>query len=64
MAGPSAIELEVLRGVAAGESAPETAARLHRSPHTILSHRKHLRQKLEARNMAQAVAHGYERGIL
>jgi two-component system nitrate/nitrite response regulator NarL len=57
-------ELDVLRAAAKGLSAEETAARLVKSPHTIVAQRRALAAKLGARNVAHAVALAYERGIL
>jgi RNA polymerase sigma factor (sigma-70 family) len=48
-------EREILFGAAEGESARETAARLGRSIETVKTHRRHIIDKLDARNMTHAV---------
>jgi DNA-binding CsgD family transcriptional regulator len=57
-------EIEVLSAAASGFSAEETAERLVKSRHTVIAQRRSLQAKLEARNLAHAVAIGYERGLL
>ena len=57
-------ELDVLRAAAEGLSAEETAARLIKSPHTIVTQRRAVEAKLGARNLAHAVALAYDQGIL
>jgi RNA polymerase sigma factor (sigma-70 family) len=48
-------EREILSGAAEGESAHQTAARLGRSVETVKTHRRHIIDKLDARNMTHAV---------
>jgi two-component system response regulator DesR len=57
-------EIEVLRHAAYGLMAKESAERLHLSTETVKHYRKTAREKLRARNMANAVALGYELGLL
>jgi DNA-binding CsgD family transcriptional regulator len=57
-------EVEVLRAAAAGFSAAETADRLIKSKHTIITQRRSLQAKLGARNLLHAVALAYERRLL
>ena len=57
-------ELEVLQAAADGLSADETAERLVKSRHTVITQRRSLQAKLEARNLVHAVALAYERGLL
>jgi len=57
-------QLTVLECAAAGLSAKETAERYSRSEQTIKTHRRHVLAKLDARNMAAAVAQGFRLGIL
>lgn len=57
-------ELEVLVLAARGRNVDETAAELHRSRGTVKHHRAAVLDKLAARNMAEAVRIGFERGIL
>lgn len=49
-------ELEVVRHAAHGLTSAQTAKRLLLSTETIKSHRRHIIQKLQARNMMHAVA--------
>jgi DNA-binding CsgD family transcriptional regulator len=49
-------ELEILEGAAQGETAQETAARLHLAAETIRRHRTTARRKLRAKNLTHAVA--------
>jgi two-component system, NarL family, nitrate/nitrite response regulator NarL len=60
----SARELEVLRMVAEGDSAPGIAARLHLSPATVSTHLKHIYQKLGVPDRAAAVARAMRSGLL
>ena len=57
-------ELEVLRGVANGESAAEIGNELHLSPSTVKSHLRNLYAKLEVGDRAAAVAEAMRRGLL
>lgn len=57
-------ELEVLRAAADGLSARETATRLVKSPHTVITQRRTVEAKLEARNLVHAVAIAYQRRLL
>lgn len=52
-------EVAVLRAAAEGLSAEETAARLVKSKHTIVTQRRSLQAKLGARNLPHAVAIGF-----
>jgi DNA-binding CsgD family transcriptional regulator len=49
-------ELEILEGAAHGETAQETALRLHLAAETIRRHRTTARRKLRAKNLTHAVA--------
>ncbi len=57
-------ELQVLRGVAAGESAAEIGRDLYLSPTTVKSHLRNLYAKLEVGDRAAAVAEGMRRGLI
>jgi two-component system nitrate/nitrite response regulator NarL len=57
-------EQEVLRLVADGCSAPDTAKRLQLSQGTVKSHLQHLYQKLGVSDRAAAVAEAMRRGLL
>jgi DNA-binding CsgD family transcriptional regulator len=57
-------ELEVLRAGADGLSAQETAERLFKSHHTIVTQRRTIQAKLGARNFSHAIALGFRRKIL
>jgi two-component system, NarL family, nitrate/nitrite response regulator NarL len=57
-------EIEVLRLVAAGESAPEIARIVLVSPSTVRTHIKNVFEKLGVSDRAAAVAEGMRRGLL
>lgn len=57
-------EREVLKLVAAGNSAPEIAERIHLSPATVKSHLQAIYDKLGVAERAAAVAEGMRRGLL
>jgi len=56
--------LAILRMLARGASAAEIAVELHIATSTVNSYAAELRHRLGARNAAQAVAIGYELGLL
>ena len=49
-------ELDVLAGLAAGDSTDEIGSVLGMSPHTVRTHLRNIMRKLEARTRAHAVA--------
>jgi RNA polymerase sigma factor (sigma-70 family) len=57
-------ELKVLRLAAEGATSAETARRLRKASETVKSQRRAVITKLRARNMLNAVAIGYKRGLL
>jgi RNA polymerase sigma factor (sigma-70 family) len=57
-------ELKVLRLAAEGATSAETARRLRKARETVKSQRRTVIAKLRARNMLNAVAIGYKRGLL
>lgn len=57
-------ELEVLMLICEGYKAREIAAELFITYHTVRTHERHIREKLYARSMAQAVAKAYHLGYL
>jgi two-component system, NarL family, nitrate/nitrite response regulator NarL len=57
-------EREVLRRIAAGESAPAIAGAMHLSLSTVKTHVHHLYDKLEVSERAAAVAVAMRRGLL
>ncbi len=57
-------ETEILAGVAEGETAAQTGARLYLSPETVKSYRKRIIAKLGARNGTHAVALALRAGKL
>lgn len=57
-------ELQILRGLAAGDSGAEIGRRLHIAEPTVKTHSTALYAKLGARNRCHAVAIGYEQGLL
>jgi pimeloyl-ACP methyl ester carboxylesterase/DNA-binding CsgD family transcriptional regulator len=61
--GVTARELDVLRGLAAGDSNPEIARRLGIAVHTVERHAASLYRKIGARGRADAAAYALRRGI-
>lgn len=57
-------EIEILRLVSFEYSTNEIANRLFLSHHTVLTHRKNLLFKMQAKNTAGLVRRGFERGYL
>ncbi|MEM7337229.1 MAG: response regulator transcription factor [Actinomycetota bacterium] len=57
-------EIEVLRGVAAGNTNAAIAAQLHISQATVKTHLLHIYDKLGVSDRAAAVAVAYENGVL
>lgn len=57
-------EKEVLENISFGFTIDEIANRLFLSPHTIISHRKNLFEKLEATNAALLIRRGFQMGLL
>lgn len=58
------LELEVLRGAAAGELVPETARRLSYSERYVLELRRRARQRLEVTTLEAAVAAAFRLGLM
>ena len=57
-------EFEVLDQISHGLTTKEIASKLYVSDHTIMSHRKNLLDKLNARNVAGMIRKAFEIGIL
>jgi two-component system nitrate/nitrite response regulator NarL len=57
-------ELEVLKLIAQGLSAPDIALQIHLSTATVKTHLQHLYEKLGVSERAAAVAEGMRRGLL
>jgi len=57
-------EIEVLHLISNGLTNQEIADKLHLSPHTTESHRRHLLTKMDARNTAELVRKGMEKGLI
>jgi DNA-binding CsgD family transcriptional regulator len=55
-------ERRVLEKIAEGDSTGESAAALGLSVHTVRTHMRNIRRKLDAHSQAQAVATAYARG--
>jgi RNA polymerase sigma factor (sigma-70 family) len=60
----TAKELKVLKLAAEGATSAETARRLRKARETVKSQRQAIIAKLRARNIINAVAIGYQRGLL
>lgn len=57
-------ERQVLEMISYGHSSSEIADLLYLSYHTIIDHRKAIMNKLCARNAAEMIRIGFEKGIL
>lgn len=57
-------ERQVLELAAAGNTCETSGRTLFIAPETVKHHRRNLLRKMGARNMAQAVALGYQQGLL
>ncbi len=57
-------ETQILELIAFEYSTKEIADRLFISPHTVISHRRHLLVKMSARNTAGLVRRAFEEKIL
>ncbi len=60
----SQLELHLLCGMSQGKSNRQIGRELYLSEHTVNTHTTRLFRKLGAHNRAQAVAHGFRRGLL
>lgn len=60
----SAREIEVLQCIARGLTSHQIAEELYISQHTVISHRKSLLLKLDAKNTAHLVMLGVKKGWL
>lgn len=57
-------EMQVLRGMAQGKSNGQIGRELYLSEDTVKTHARRLFRKLGVRDRAQAVAHGFRRGLV
>ena len=57
-------ENQVLQLISQEHTMNEIARKLYISPHTVISHRKNLLIKLEARNTAGMIRRAFECGVL
>lgn len=57
-------EKQILHLIANELTTDEIAKQLYLSSHTVITHRKNLHWKMNARNVAGLVRRGFERGIL
>lgn len=57
-------EKEILKYLAAGNSAKTIASKLFISEYTVITHRKHLIQKLKVKNSAELIKKSFELNIL
>ena len=58
------VELQVLRGMSQGKSNGQIGRELYLSEDTVKTHARRLFRKLGVRDRAQAVAHGFRRGLV
>ena len=61
---PTPREMDVLQAIAEGLSSVEIARRMYVSENTVETYRKNLMSKLEAKNVADMVVKGIERGFV
>ncbi len=61
---PTSKELEVLQLLSAGKSTEDIARMLGISPNTAETHRRHLLDKLQARNVAELIMNAVSEGLL
>jgi DNA-binding NarL/FixJ family response regulator len=61
---PSERELQVLRGMSEGKSNGQIGRELFLSEDTVKTHARRLFRKLDAKDRAGAVAHGFRRGLI
>lgn len=57
-------EKEILRLISFEFSTDDIARKLFISPHTVITHRKNLLLKMDARNTAGLIRKGFEHGLL
>ena len=57
-------KLQVLRGMSQGKSNGQIGRELYLSEDTVKTHARRLFRKLGVRDRAQAVAHGFRRGLV
>ena len=57
-------EFQVLESISFGMTVKEIAEKLYLSPHTIISYRRSLLQKLDVKNGAEMIRVAIEKGIL
>jgi DNA-binding NarL/FixJ family response regulator len=57
-------ELQVLRGMSQGKSNGQIGRELYLAEDTVKTHARRLFRKLGVRDRAQAVAHGFRRGLV
>lgn len=57
-------EKEILHMIAYEYTTKEIASELYISAHTVITHRKHLLEKLEVKNVAGMIRKGFESGLL
>jgi len=57
-------ELEVLKMISYEYTTNEIARELFISPHTVITHRRNIMIKMDARNTAGLVRRGFEWGVL
>ena len=57
-------EQEVLQLISTGLNAREISTLLFLSPHTVITHKRNIAMKLQAKNVANLVRRGFETGAL
>jgi len=56
--------MEILHLIAYESTSQEIASKLYISNHTVITHRKHLMEKLRVKNTAGLIRRGFELGFL
>lgn len=56
-------EFEILQLIAFENTINEIATKLFISPHTVITHRKNLMEKLEVKNTAGMIRRAFEEGL-
>jgi len=57
-------ELEVIQLIAEGFTNPQISEKLFVSPHTVITHRRNILQKLGAKNTAAVVLYAVQAGLV
>ena len=56
--------MQILESISRGNTINEIASELFLSPHTIITYRRNLLRKIDAKNGAELIRKAFERGLL